>query len=99
MKPGELPDVTLGKRTQQGVVHQDQRASGTRLSGQVVISEMLRNMELGRVELAYSVFLPGSFTVYLNPEDLSCLSGVLDLVAEDAKLALRARVVQWNARP
>jgi hypothetical protein len=99
MKPGELPDVTLGKRTQQGVVHQDQRASGTRLSGQVVISELLRNMELGRFELAYSVLLPCAFTVYLNPEDLESLSGVLDLVAEDAKRALRARVAEWNARP
>lgn len=53
-------------------------------------------MEIGRFEMAYSVLLPCVFTVYLNPEDHAALSGVFDLVMEDARKALRARVAEWN---
>jgi hypothetical protein len=70
-----------------------------RLSGQVIIGELLRNMELGRFEMAYSVLLPCIFTVYLNPEDHAALKGVFELVVEDARRALRARVTELNAKP
>jgi hypothetical protein len=53
-------------------------------------------MELGRFEMAYTVLLPCVFTVYLHPEDHSALSGVFDHIAEDAKRALRARVIELN---
>jgi pSer/pThr/pTyr-binding forkhead associated (FHA) protein len=67
------------------------------LSGQTIISELIRNMEQGRFELAYTVLLPCAFSIYLNPEDYAHLAGVFDLIAEDAKRALRARVSQLNA--
>jgi len=69
---------------------------GASLSGNVIVSELLRNMEAGRFEMAYSVLLPCVFTIYLNPEDHAALSGVLDFVVEDARKALRARVGEWN---
>jgi hypothetical protein len=72
---------------------------GGKLSGQSVIGELLRNMELGRFELAYSVLLPCVFNVYLHPEDHAHLAGVFPLIAEDARKALRNRVSQLNARP
>jgi hypothetical protein len=71
---------------------------GARLSGQVVISELLRNMELGRFEMTYTVLLPCAFTIYLNPEDHAALSGVFDLIAEDARRALRTRTAEWNSK-
>jgi hypothetical protein len=61
-----------------------------------VVSELIRNMEVGRFEMAYAVLLPCVFTVYLNPADYSTLSGVLDLVIDDARKALRARVAELN---
>jgi hypothetical protein len=67
------------------------------LSGQTIINELIRNMEQGRFELAYTVLLPCTFSIYLNPEDHGHLIGVFDLIAEDAKRALRARVSQLNA--
>jgi FHA domain len=70
-----------------------------RLNGNVIIGELLRNMELGRFDMAYSVLLPCVFTIYLNPEDHAALSGVFDLVVEDARRALRARVAELNAKP
>ena len=70
-----------------------------RLSGQVIIDELLRNMELGAFEMAYSTLLPCVFSVYLHPEDYARLSGVFRLISEDAKRALGARVARLNAKP
>lgn len=71
--------------------------SETRLSGSVIIGELIRNMELGRFEMAFTVLMPCSFTVYLNPADHGMLSGVFDMVVEDARRALCARVAELNA--
>lgn len=71
----------------------------SRLSGQTIIEQLIRNMELGRFEMAYSVLLPCIFDVYLHPEDHARLAGVFDLIAEDAKRALAARVAKLNATP
>lgn len=68
-----------------------------RLNGNIIIGELMRNMELGRFEMAYTVLLPCVFTVYLHPDDHATLRGVFDLVIEDAKKALRARVTQLNS--
>jgi hypothetical protein len=70
-----------------------------RLSGQTIIEQLIRNMELGRFEMAYSVLLPCIFDVYLHPEDHTRLAGVFDLIAEDAKRALAARVSRLNTTP
>jgi pSer/pThr/pTyr-binding forkhead associated (FHA) protein len=56
-------------------------------------------MELGRFEMTYTVLLPCAFTIYLNPEDHATLSGVFELVIEDARRALRARVAELNGNP
>jgi hypothetical protein len=68
-----------------------------RLNGNIIISELIRNMELGRFEMTYTVLLPCVFTVYLNPQDHATLRGVFDLVIDDAKKALRARVTELNS--
>jgi hypothetical protein len=68
-----------------------------KLDGNIVISELMRNMELGRFEMAYTVLVPCVFTIYLNPEDHATLAGVFDLIADDAKRALRDRVAECNS--
>jgi len=70
-----------------------------KLSGQVVINELIRNMEIGQFEMGYSVLLPCVFSLYLHPEDYARLEGVFELIAEDARRALCARVAQLNKRP
>ena len=52
-----------------------------KLSGQVVINELIRNMELGQFEMGYSVLLPCVFSLYLHPDDYARLAGVFDLIA------------------
>ncbi len=72
-------------------------SSGTlRPNGSVIIGELIRNMELGRFEMAYTVLLPCVFTVFLNPQDFAVLRGVLPIFVEDARKALRARVNELN---
>jgi hypothetical protein len=70
-----------------------------KLSGQAIINELIRNVELGQFEMGYSVLLPCVFSLYLHPEDHSRLAGVFDLIVEDAKRALGARVAQLNSKP
>ena len=67
-----------------------------RISGQTIINELVRNMELGRLEMGYSILLPCIFSIYLNPEDYGRLRGVHDLIREDARRALSARMAEWN---
>ena len=68
----------------------------TRISGQTIVDELIRNMELGRLEMAYSVLLPCVFSVYLHPEDYQRLASVQDFIKEDARRALAARMSAWN---
>jgi hypothetical protein len=70
----------------------------TRISGQTIIDELTRNMELGRLEMAYSILLPCVFSVYLHPDDYNRLAGVQDLIKDDARRALSARVSEWNGK-
>lgn len=81
------------------MAHQQERLGEPKPSGTVIIGELVRNMELGRFEMTYTVLLPCVFTVYLNPEDHAMLKGVFDLIIEDARKTLRARVAQLNANP
>ncbi len=69
------------------------------LNGQVIVSELLRNMESGAFEIAYSILLPCVFSVYLHPNDHARLAGVFSFIADDSRRALAARVAELNAAP
>jgi hypothetical protein len=68
-------------------------------SGHTIVGELIRNMELGQFELAYTVLLPCVFSIYLHPQDHAHLSGVFPLIADDARRALRQRVADLNRQP
>ncbi len=69
-----------------------------RINGQIIIDELIRNMESGRLELGYSILVPCIFSVYLHPDDHARVIGVQDIIQEDAKRALTARLEEWNAK-
>ena len=75
------------------------KAAVGNLSGQAIIDELIRNMELGQFEMGFSVLLPCVFSLYLHPDDYARLEGVFNLIVEDAKRALCTRVAQLNSRP
>lgn len=70
-----------------------------RITGRIIIEQLLRNAELGQFEMQYSILLPCIFSLYLHPDDYARLTGVLDLIREDARRALAARLDQLNAKP
>ncbi len=67
-----------------------------RISGQIIIDQLVRNMDLGRLELGYSILVPCIFSVYLHPDDFARVASVQDLIKEDAKRALDACLAEWN---
>ena len=70
-----------------------------KISGRIIIDQLIRNMELGQFELGYSVLAPCIFSLYLHPDDYARLTGVFDLIREDARKALAARLAELNAKP
>lgn len=80
------------------MAHSGTKQPQPRISGQIIINELIRNMELGLLEMGYSFLVPCVFSVYLHPTDYNRLAGVQDLIKEDAKLALTARMADWNAK-
>ena len=70
-----LPVVTR-LECETSMAHSGQKLPQTRISGQTIIDELIRNMELGRLEMGYSILLPCLFSVYLHPDDFARLAGV-----------------------
>jgi len=70
-----------------------------KISGRIIIEQLIRNMELGQFEMGYSILAPCIFSLYLHPDDYTRLTGVFDLIRQDAKQALVARLAQLNAKP
>jgi len=70
-----------------------------KISGRIIIEQLIRNMELGQFEMGYSVLAPCIFSLYLHPDDYARLTGVFDLIREDAKKALASRLAELNAKP
>ena len=69
-----------------------------RISGQVIINELVRNMQLGQLELGYSILVPCVFSIYLHPDDYARLSSVQEIIREDARKILHAWLASQNAR-
>jgi hypothetical protein len=70
----------------------------TRISGQTIINELIRNMELGRLEMGYTILLPCIFSVYVHPDDYARLAGVQEIIREDAGRVLSARMSELNKK-
>jgi FHA domain-containing protein len=54
-------------------------------------------MELGRLEMGYTILLPCIFSVYLHPDDYARLAGVQEIIKDDARRVLSARMAEWNS--
>jgi hypothetical protein len=73
--------------------------TNARISGQVILEQLVRNAELGQFEMGYSILVPCIFSIYLHPDDFARLRAVQDLIKEDARRALNAKLSGWNGRP
>lgn len=70
-----------------------------KISGRIIIDQLIRNMDLGQFEMGYSILVPCIFSLYLHPEDHARLTGLFDLIREDARKALAGRLAELNAKP
>jgi FHA domain len=61
-----------------------------------VILEIVRNMKEGLEPLHYSVLPPAIYHVYLHPDDMERLRGILPRIVDESKRALDAEVEHIN---
>jgi hypothetical protein len=61
-----------------------------------IILEIVRNMREGLEPLHYSTLAPAIYHVYLHPDDLDRLRGILPKILEEARQALDAEVESLN---
>src|SRR5579864_5632451 len=78
--------------------HETDSASA-KISGRIILEQIIRNAGLGQFEMGYSILVPCIFSIYLHPEDYVRLHTVQDLIKEDARRALKSKLAEWNGRP
>ncbi len=74
----------------------DRPAAASPATAREIILEIVRNMREGLEPLRYSVLPPAIFQVYLHPEDVERLRGILPRIVEEARQALDAEVESMN---
>jgi hypothetical protein len=70
--------------------------SARQITGDDVISELLRNVEVGLFKARYTVLLPCRFNVYLQQRDFGLIAPVADVVRQEAKQALNEYLDRLN---
>ncbi|HYZ83883.1 MAG TPA: hypothetical protein VE621_05750, partial [Bryobacteraceae bacterium] len=74
----------------------DTSASTRQITGDDIISELLRNQEQGLFKLRFTVLSPCIFHLYFHQDDYDMLRPVLRTVREEAQRALEERLETWN---
>src|SRR5438477_8778580 len=68
----------------------------TPATGRDIIQELVRNLREGLEPLQYSILPPTVFRVYLHPDDLARLRGILPRITDEARRALDSEVAALN---
>lgn len=66
------------------------------VTGDDVLSELLRNVEVGLFKVGHTVLLPCRFNVYLQERDFNLIAPVADVVRREAKQALNEHLERLN---
>src|SRR3982751_6646506 len=74
----------------------DRPATATPATAREIILEIVRNMREGLEPLHYSTLPPAIFHVYLHPEDMERLRGILPRIIDEARRALDAELERLN---
>src|SRR4051812_48480503 len=74
----------------------DRPATAHPATAREIILEIVRNMREGLEPLHYSTLAPSVFHVYLHPDDMDRLRGIVPRIVEEAKRALDAEVADLN---
>lgn len=74
----------------------DRPATASPATARDIILEIVRNMREGLEPLHYSTLPPAIFHVYLHPDDMERLRGILPRILDEARRALDAEVESLN---
>src|SRR5512144_2672895 len=74
----------------------DRPATATPATAREIILEIVRNMREGLEPLHYSTLPPAIFHVYLHPDDMERLRGILPRIVDEARRALDAELESLN---
>jgi hypothetical protein len=74
----------------------DRPVSSSAATARDVIQEIVRNMREGLEPLHFSVLPPAVYHVYLHPEDMERLRGIVPRILDEARRALDAEVDRLN---
>jgi hypothetical protein len=76
----------------------DQTAREPRITGEDILSEVLRNMEDGLFRIRYTTLVPSVFRVYLHDRDYEPLRAAVPILVDETRRALNERLAEWNGR-
>ena len=74
----------------------DRPATAHPATAREIILEIVRNMREGLEPLHYSTLPPAIFHVYLHPDDMERLRGILPRIVDEARRALDAELETLN---
>src|ERR1700692_2491476 len=70
----------------------------SQITGDDIISELIRNADAGGFRVRYTVLVPCIFNVYLHPRDHEVIKPIVDLIQQEAARALPEPLVDLNKR-
>src|SRR5260370_20669280 len=74
----------------------DRSAAAPPATAREIILEIVRNMREGLEPLHYSTLPPAIYHVYLHPEDMERLRGILPRIVDEARRALDTELESLN---
>lgn len=77
---------------------EDPPAKDRQLTGDDILSEVLRNSEAGQFSIRRTVLLPCIYHVYLHPADFESIRAVIPALTAEARSALIERLDQLNRK-
>jgi FHA domain-containing protein len=72
------------------------RSAASQITGDDIISELIRNADAGRFKVRYTILVPCVFNVYLHPRDYELIQPIADLIREEAVRALKEHLSRLN---
>lgn len=68
----------------------------SQITGDDIISELIRNADAGRFKVRYTILVPCIFNVYLHPRDYELIQPIAELIQEEAVRALNEHLSDLN---
>ena len=68
----------------------------SQITGDDIISELIRNADAGWFKVRYTVLVPCIFNVYLHPRDHELIKPIVELIQEEAARALQDHLANLN---